>query len=51
MHAGRARRDHQLHQFVGIQDPAKSRFGIRDERHVPVDRVVAVHVVDLVGTP
>ena len=51
VHAGRAGRDHQLHQLVGVEHASEARFGIRDERHVPLDRVVAVHMMDLVGAP
>ena len=51
VHAGGARRDHQLHELVGIEHAAESRLCVRDQRYIPIDRMVAVHVVDLIGAP
>ena len=49
MHASRARFDHRLHQLEGVKRAAKSGFGVGNERHEPVDAVLALGVMDLVG--
>ena len=49
MHAGGARLDHLLHQLEGVQHPAEAGLGVRHDRLQPVDRVIALGVVDLVG--
>ena len=49
MHASRAGLDHRLHQFEGVQGAAESGFGIGHDGGHPVDTVLSVEVVDLVG--
>ena len=51
VHAGGAGGDHQLHQLIGVEHAAEPRLGIGDQRYVPVDGMVAVHVMDFVGAP
>ena len=51
VHAGGAGRDHLLHQLVRVEDTAEAGFRISHQRHVPLDRMIAVHVVDFVGAP
>ena len=49
MHAGGARLDHRLHQLEGVKGAAKSGFGVGNQRHEPVNTVLAFGVMDLVG--
>src|SRR5690348_15449296 len=48
--AGRTRLDHRLHQFESIQGAAESCFGISHDGSYPVDAVLPIEMMDLVGT-
>jgi hypothetical protein len=53
VHAGRAGRDHRLHQLEGVQHAAEPGLGVGDDRGEPVRNVLAVLRLgpgDLVGT-
>ncbi len=47
--ASGARLDHGLHQLEGVQGAAEASFRVGDERSKPVDAVLALGVMDLVG--
>ena len=47
--AGGAGLDHALHQLEGVQRPAEAGLGVGDDRREPVDAVLALGRVDLVG--
>ena len=49
MHAGGARSNHAFHQLECIKVAAETSFGVCDDRREPVDAVVAVQRVDLIG--
>ena len=49
VHARGARLDHRLHQLVRVQRAAEAGLGVGDDRREPVDVVVALGRVDLVG--
>ena len=49
VHAGRARLDHRLHELEGVQHAAETRLRVGHDRREPVDVVLALGVVDLVG--
>ena len=49
MNARRARLDHRLHQFEGIQVSAEARFGVREHRGKPVNSILAFGVMNLIG--
>src|SRR5262249_30086697 len=47
--ASRARLDHRLHQFESIQGAAEPGFGIRHNGSHPIDAVLSVEMMNLVG--
>ena len=49
MHAGGTGTNHMFHQFERIQIAAEARFGIGDDRCQPVDRIVPIERMNLVG--
>jgi hypothetical protein len=49
MHARRSGLDQRLGQFEGVQVAAETRFGIGNDGDQPLDRGLAVHVVNLIG--
>ena len=52
MDTGRARGNHPLHQFKGIEHTAKPRLGIRDYWDVEVGAIIhAFAPLDLIGPP
>ena len=51
MHAGCSRLDHLLHQFKGVEHTAEAGFGIGDDGFEPVDTVIALGMLNLIGAP
>ena len=49
MHAGSARLDHRLHQFVGVERAAEAGFGIGNDRRHIINAVIALGMSDLIG--
>ena len=49
MHGGRAGIDHRLDQLERVERAAEAGLGIGDDRREPVDVILALHVLDLIG--
>jgi hypothetical protein len=49
VYAGGAGFQHVQHQLVGVEHAAETSLGVGHDRHQPIDVVVALGVVDLVG--